>query len=444
MKSRIAIAALVLAMCSCTFHPEVRRPGAAGGPAGSEWTVILYFGMDNIQFGSFPTDLWGLTDNLFAGGSAVSRPDFPIIMLYDGMGEGDSRIINLGDRTIIDDRGRVIEPEAREVNYGDPETMADFIIWAAENFPARHYLLGLCHHYGWKGYNTDETSPGPIHMDILTMPEHAQAMRKVRDAGVRIDVIWFEACSINMIETLYQYGHDADFVVGNEDTIDFFELVTRPFRVLASIRKDPLMSPRRIAEVLVEKTPMATPSLLINQLTPYSFALNPKSPGEKARLERLNDLWLPTQYAFSGEGVKEAAREVDRLAGLLIERLDEEKPDIEAARKAAREYSLSPWYIDLWDFCDLLGKRTRSEEVASACAAVKQAIDRSVAAEKKISFDRRHHGMLIQFPLTADEHRSQTANEFDTNNSYSDLAFARDTLWDEFMGLYFAYESLTP
>ncbi len=437
MKISRCLLALVALVYGCGFHPELQQPVEGHGKTESYWTVILYFGMDNIQFGTFPTDLWGLTDNLLAGGASMAGPDFPIILLYDEMGAGNSKIINLRDRTLVDDRGEVIDPEIKEVNYGDPDTMAGFIVWAARNYPARHYLLGLCHHYGWKGYNTDESSPGPIGMDILTLPEHAAAMEKVREAGIHIDVIWFEACSINMLETLYQYGHDADFVVGNEDTIDFFELATRPFRIMGHIRNHPLMTPRETAEALVEKTPMITPSLLINQVTPYSFALNPNSPGEGAGLDRLHDLWLPTQYAFSGQEVKDVARSLDELASLLMKHIAEERQNIEAARRESKEYSLSPWYIDLWDFCDLLEKRTGDSDIKAACADVKSGIELSVVADKKLHFDRHHHGILIQFPLGREEYERHIRNEFDDENSYADLKFAQDTLWDDFMQEFF-------
>jgi hypothetical protein len=429
-------AVILLISGGCKFHPELAGPGTPPDLsewAESSWTVILYFGMDNIQFGTFPTDLWGLSDNLLAGGASLSRPDFPIIMLYDGTEIGDTYIINLENRTIIDDRGEVIDPQSHEVNYGDPDTMSRFIIWAARRYPARHYLLGLCHHYGWKGYNTDESSPGPIGMDILTIPEHAAAMEKVSEAGIHIDVIWFEACSITMLETLYQYARDADFVVGGEDTIDFFELVIRPFRILARIRKDPGLSPLKLAQTLVEKTPVVTPSLFTNQLTPYTFALNPGSPGDRAKIGRLFDIWLPTQFAFSGKGINEVAEAVDSLAGLLIRHLTEERQNIEFCRKRAKEYSLSPWYIDLWDFACLLEERTSNIELKKACAELKDRISSAVVAEKKLFFDQHHHGILIQFPLTREEYECQVRNEFDTINSYADLEFAKDTLWDEFM-----------
>jgi len=406
-------------------------------PRGS-WTVILYFGVDNYQFGTFPTDLWGLTDNIVAGASSLARPDSPILLLYDGAKVGDSRIFELSTKGVIDDRGAVI-PASGEVNYGEADVMSKFIIWAARMYPADHYLLGLCHHYGWQGYNTDESSPGPMGMDIITLPEHAAAMRKVREAGIKIDVIWFEACSITMIETLYQYAGDADYVVGNEDTIDFYEEILRVPGMMAWMRKYPGASPEELARELVDQVPMITPSLITNQFLPLQYVSARKTPGGKASLDRLGSVWLPTQFAFEGAKVPAAARAVDRLSEVLLDDLDRRRPALGRARARAKEYTLCPWYVDLYDLCRLLAEETDDPEVRAACQEVMAAVEGSVFARKTMRVDKRHHGVLILFPLTPEEWEAERTNRFDPENRYLDLAFARDTGWDELLEAYFDF-----
>ena len=419
----------------CSFHPApLPAPPAEPYP----WTVILYFGMDNVQFGVFPTDLWGLTDNLLAGGSSLLKPKIPVVMLYDGTKLGDSKIIELSTRRVVDDRGEVIPPDTHEVNYGDPETMARFILWATRHYPARHYLLGLCHHYGWVGYNTDERSPGPRGMDILTVAEHGRAMDQVKAAGLHLDVIWFEACSITMLESLYRYAQDADFVVGNEDTIDFFELVTRAGRMLRWLSHNPQASPRMVAERLVKDTPLLTPALVSNQLTPLAFSLNPRSPGHGQRELLKLRLWLPTQFAFSGPEVLKTAPALDRLALALLEALPGQRDAILSARRQAREYTLSPEYVDLVDLCDQLERRLTGDGVKSACQELGSAVSRAVAFEKKFGADHRRHGILILFPRTPAQYPPAILNPFDPSDHYSDLALSHDTHWDEFLAELFS------
>jgi len=417
----------------CNFKPKMTAPAANQ----SSWTVILYASIDNIQFGSFPTDLWGMTDNLLAGLGTITKPKVPVIILYDGTKKGDSRILALHLRRPIDDQGEVIG-ENGEVNYGDPETMARFIIWTAQHFPAQHYLLGLCHHYGWKGYNTDENSPGPLGMDILTLPEHALALEMVREKGVVLDVIWFEACSITMLETLYQYSRDARFVVGNEDTIDFYEEFNRPIRALRAISKNPGMTPEEVAIMMVDKTPLFTPSLVSNQFLPYSFALNPKSPGDRPELKRMGDLWQPTQFAFSSQGVMEVKLALDQLCQYLLDNLNGLYPRIQKARKNAKEYTLYPWYVDLWDFADLLEKSSQDQKLKILCLNLKQKINGSLVAQKKPRSAKHYHGILIMFPIDRKEFERETINQFADNNSYFDLQFSKEGLWDDFLKAYFS------
>jgi len=417
---------------SCSFKSKL-APRPKNIPS---WTVILYMSIDNIQFGTFPTDLWGNTEKILLSLGEKSGSPVPIILLYDGTKVGDSRIIAVHLGKVIDDQGQII-PASKEVNYGDPETMAKFIIWTARQFPARNYLLGLAHHYGWKGFNTDESSPGPLKMDILTLPEYEKAMEWTRAAGVPINIIWFEACSITMMETLYQYAQDAEYVVGNEDTIDFYEEFTRPVRVIKAVSKNPDLSPKELATLLVEKTPVLTPSLLSNQFTPYNFALNPKAPGTKPELSRLSDLWQPTQFAFSYFGVMEVKLALDQMAIYLIEHLDQFRPQIEKARSQAKEYTLYPWFIDLWDFADLLENSSDDQMLKILCNNLKEKIDWSIVVQKKPKSAKHYHGILIMFPVNRKEFERETYNEFAPEVSYFDLRFSREGKWADFLKAYF-------
>jgi len=428
----ILLASISLLGFSCFF----RTKSSQQTKNPSEWTVILYMSIDNIQFGTFPTDLWGNTEKILTSLGGRSNSPVPIIILYDGGKVGDSKIIAVHLGQVIDDHGEVI-PGNKEVNYGDPETMSRFIIWTARQFPAKNYLLGFAHHYGWKGYNTDESSPGPLKMDIMTQAEHKQAMERVRAAGVPIRVIWFEACSATMLETLYQYAQDAEYVVGNEDTIDFYEEFTRPVRVINELSKNPGLEPKELAALLVNKTPLLTPSLITNQLTPYNFALNPKSPGTRPELKRLGDLWQPTQFAFSSTGVMEVKLALDQLSIYLIEHLEQCKPGIQKARGQAKEYTLYPWYVDLWDFADLLEKSSDDRTLKILCDNLKQKIDRSVVAQKKPKSAKHYHGILIMFPVSRQEFERETHDEFAPEISYFDLEFSRQGKWDDFLQVYF-------
>jgi hypothetical protein len=412
------------------------------------WTVITYTSLDNTQLGlQVPSDLWGLgtivREPFILSGplSLVTAPDVPNLFLYDGFHCGLSprtRIYDLRYLMPVDDHGAVI-PESGEMNYGDPNTLANFYIWAAENYPSEHILLVICHFYGWEGFNTDESSPGPKNMDIMTMPDFKEAMEKVKDAGVKMpDDVFIEACSPMMIECMYQFAHYTDYIVSNEDSIDFMTMIYRPMLTWWMLQLNPDMTPREVANFYTKIYPLLSTALITNQLGALCY-LSPFFPGDHPAWNRLiGQIWYPTQFALESNGIFEVAKAVDDLSVCLLNDLDDQRNAIESARSKSEEYTMMPWFIDIYDFAKKLSKATKSDEVKSACQDVMTAVENAVAAKMVLPIDHTHHGLLVQFPLTPKEYKQQIVNEFDHSNTYYDLEFAKDTHWDEFIDAYFA------
>ncbi len=109
------------------------------------------------------------------------------------------------------------------VDMGSAAALTDFIEWAAYAYPADHYALILWDHgAGWKsrasvtksnlfrGAIQDETSGS-----FMSLPNLAAA---VRNAGVHMDLINFDACLMAMYEVAYELKDLADFLVFSEET----------------------------------------------------------------------------------------------------------------------------------------------------------------------------------------------------------------------------------
>jgi hypothetical protein len=103
-------------------------------------------------------------------------------------------------------------------NTGDPATLTQFIQWAAQTAPAEHYALVLWDHgKGVNGVNFDDldgTTP-----DHLTIPELATALRTVTTQAqpIRIDLLAFDACLMQMAEVGFAVSPYVDMVVGSEE-----------------------------------------------------------------------------------------------------------------------------------------------------------------------------------------------------------------------------------
>ena len=111
---------------------------------------------------------------------------------------------------IDEDNNKILLDELGEVNMGDPQTLADFINYGKQNYPAERYLLWVYDHGGgWKGACMDVTNNDPL----LSMEEFQQALT---DAG-GVDIISFYACLMSSIESVYELRDVVDVYVGSED-----------------------------------------------------------------------------------------------------------------------------------------------------------------------------------------------------------------------------------
>ena len=101
-----------------------------------------------------------------------------------------------------------------KVPMTDPDTLSDFIEYAADNFPANRNILILWDHGGGSesGYGYDEVYPNYPSMspDVI-----AKALKK---ADVKFDFIGFDACLMANLETAIAIEPYADYLIGSEET----------------------------------------------------------------------------------------------------------------------------------------------------------------------------------------------------------------------------------
>ncbi len=113
-----------------------------------------------------------------------------------------------------DEDAFVLVDERPLASMADPGTLADFIRWSAEKYPARKYALILWDHGGGskRGLFIDELFNG----DILRLPELEQALR---DSGVHLETILFDACMMANVETAYCVRNYANWMVASEEVV---------------------------------------------------------------------------------------------------------------------------------------------------------------------------------------------------------------------------------
>lgn len=98
-----------------------------------------------------------------------------------------------------------------EQNMGSQQTLTDFIRWGVSTYPADNYALILWDHgNGLTGLCTDNTDE-----DHLSLQEMADG---IAQAGVKIDLVGFDACYMGMMEVISSLSPYTDVVVASQST----------------------------------------------------------------------------------------------------------------------------------------------------------------------------------------------------------------------------------
>lgn len=115
------------------------------------------------------------------------------------------------------DQGRLnLLEDVGPLNMGLPRTLADFVSWSIEEYPADRYILVMWDHGSGsvQGFGADEL----YDYDGLLLNELDQALAEVKAvSGERLDMVGFDACLMANIETASVMSPYADYMVASEE-----------------------------------------------------------------------------------------------------------------------------------------------------------------------------------------------------------------------------------
>lgn len=107
-----------------------------------------------------------------------------------------------------------LENEKPLASMAEPDTLADFIRWGTEYYPAEKYALVLWNHGGGSatGILIDELYDGRyMTLDLLKQALH--------DGGIHFEAVIFDACLMANIETACAIREDADWMIASEELV---------------------------------------------------------------------------------------------------------------------------------------------------------------------------------------------------------------------------------
>jgi hypothetical protein len=373
----------------------------------AEWTVMVYLDADNNLESAGIDDI----NEMEMVGSTV---DVNIVVQADripGYDISNSDWTNTRRYYITQDFDPVLinstlKIDLGELNMGDPQTLVDFANWAANNYPAKKYLLVIWNHGGGfrslnlaKDIAWDDTNGG----DKITMPELEDALSMISaQIGKNIDIVGMDACLMAMTEVAYQIKDYADILVTSEESEP--EGGWPYDTILSQLVSNPLMSPEELATDIVDK-----------YIYSYPFS-------------------NVTQSAIDLSYIDSLASQLSNLALAIMSDSVTTSNDYIIAAYNSQYYSQSTYawekdFIDLYDFCNQLLAYSNSLEVKNIALIIQQTLSSTVINSDYSGWGvSGSKGLSIYFPWYY---------SYDSEK-YKDTNFAQDTFWDEML-LYLGY-----
>lgn len=368
--------------------------GSAQTP--KEWTVMVYMnGKNDLEIAGLynlnKMELVGSDNsiNIITETGRMNGQAGDVHM--DGDWTGSRRYYIVSDSNENKVRSKV-KQSFDSVDMGDWKHLVDFAKWGMKNYPAKHYALIVWNHgSGWvtskgmfvnKGISYDFETKNHI-----STPELGAAMREIG----KVDILAYDACLMQMAELLYEVKDYADYVVGSEETVPGlgfpYDTMLRPFKSAKSSEE------------------LAAQMVRAYELFYYAAKF-------KVTLSAVRMAALP-EFLAAFNAWTDALLASDR------------KPQIKRGFYYVGAYEEKD-NKDLYDFARLAAEADPDGAVAATGRAMKdiltgRLIIGNMAYKGNAGRDEASHGLAIYLPGTG------------YNEKYGQLAWARDTRWDDFL-----------
>lgn len=283
-----------------------------------------------------------------------------------------------------------------EVNMGDEATLAEFVRFGKQKYPARRTMLAFYNHGGgWMGACVDGTSG-----DMLCMREIESAL--AQNQGV--DAVLFTApCLMGALESAYQLKDVTDLYVGSENLSGYIFWNGTLSHLNTLLKNSPLMPTLEIGTQLIDFV-------------------------ETRAMDRPDSQPQLTMSAVDTAGLDGLRISVDELSNHFVSQIEVFRGWFDHASVQ----SYADFCVDLGDFVHHVQTMDPTSDVVRLVNQVETALEQCVVAETHGSAVAGSHGLSIYFP----DPRSSIYN-----TQYHDpdvgLHFVRDTHWDELLTGYF-------
>ncbi|GEM_PF-800776 len=424
----VFLAALVLLLFSGCPEPEEDNGAGGilptpagisptpGGPAAplespslpkSEWTLMVYLDADNDLEQASVMDV----DEMEKIGSTES---VKVLVQWDriegfdqsnGDWTGTKRFLVKKD----EEEGKIASEELAdlgELNMAEAGTLAEFIEWGMQNYPAEKYALFLWDHGGgWTMHTEDKTSKSHSDLDSLR-----DAFSKAGLEKEKLDLLVFDQCLMGQVDVAYAVAPYAKVMVASEDVVPFFG--GDYSAILTELNKEPGFDEKELAIKTVEAFENFYSEKIPNPFTTMTAIDLEKIGGVKTSLD-----------AFANALEKNVEEDWQEIGESLYFSESFATPEGLAVVKTFNIY-------DLVDFSDIVRQKIASQEIEETALALKEAVREAVISDYYGSEHPYANGLTVYFP----------EDETLYIENYSQTPFAKETGWNDFITEYIRAE----
>ncbi len=398
-------------------------------PSKTKWTLMIYLDADNNLEGA------GIDDFLEMA-TVGSTAQFNVVVQMDRVpGHTNSYGDWTGTRRFLIQAGDVPSAipvqDLGEQNMGDPAVLQDYVEWGVTNYPAEKYALVIWNHGGgWRdamdakkekvraARARGESQPELVRAvawddtdgDSLFMKEVQTALEAAKSnlqdrfgTAIKLDIVAFDACLMEMVEVAYALRGVASYVVGSEELEPWdgwpYDLI------LQALNLNPTMTPKDLSGVIVSE--------YADSYSGY------------------------TRITLSAVDI-DALSEVVAKINAFTSEANTEWAMLKAQRLASRQYP-SSWGVDLRNFADNVYGAASSSDIKSAALDLRNAIDGFVIAEEHSTDMSGSYGVAVYFPPTLAEFNADPDHTgYEQSNTFMPVDFVRFTNWDNWLQDYYS------
>ncbi|MFN8673661.1 MAG: clostripain-related cysteine peptidase [Candidatus Sericytochromatia bacterium] len=365
-------------------------------------SVLSYMGFDNDKGdfgGTYDRDELRKIINFheLSGSSSVMN----MILQTDGVEKADlKRYMIIKD----EDANKMVSPYTSfkyERNSADYRVLGAFVKWGFSTYPSQIKMLDIDSHGGaFVGITKDRTSKTTINLPNLS--------KALKSSGFKLDILNFDACLMGAMEVVYELKDNADIIIGSQDsTLTTGMLYTK---ALPSI-----IAGSKTAEEISRKIVLASDIKGNKDFIYDDFSKQVNQQGKTPNVF--------TIASYRTSKLENLAKELDKLAKMIINKLPQQKQAIKVAFDGTHAPRLAQEEVegqrDLYEILSRIEFTNYDQEIKAQVKETREALNKVIVIAR-INQHEVAQGMAINI----------SPNSV-SSDLYKATAFAKNTSWDE-------------